>query len=179
MSSFMDRVVGAARLDVKTYEEVEADGNATGQAVAVVLLSSIAAGIGQGLGVGLLPLMLGAVGSLIGWAIWAALTSFIGTKLLPEPQTEADFGQLFRTLGFSASPGLLRVFALVPVVGWVIEAIVGIWMLVAMVIAVRQALDYKSTWRAVGVCFVGWLVFVAIAAVIGTGLALGVVAAGG
>jgi len=27
----------------------------------------------------------------------------------------------------------------------------AIWMLVAMVIAVRQALDYKSTWRAVGV----------------------------
>ena len=99
-------------------------------------------------------------------------------QLLPEPQTEADFGQLFRTLGFSASPGLLRVFVLVPVVGWVIEAIVGIWMLVAMVIAVRQALDYKSTWRAVGVCFIGWLVFVAIAVVIGTGMAAGFAAAG-
>jgi hypothetical protein len=178
MSSFMDRVVGAARLDVRTYEEVEADGNATGQAVAVVLLSSIAAGIGEGLGVGLFSLMLGAAGSLIGWVIWAALTSFIGTKLLPEPQTDADFGQLFRTLGFSASPGILRVFVLVPVVGWVLEAIVGIWMLIAMVIAVRQALDYKSTWRAVGVCFIGWLVFVAIAVVIGTGMAAGFAAAG-
>ena len=178
MSSFMDRVVGAARLDVRTYEEVEADGNATGQAVAVVILSSIAGGIGEGLGVGLLALAIGAVGSLIAWAIWAALTSFIGTKLLPEPQTQADFGQLFRTLGFSASPGLLRVFALVPVVGQVLEAIVGIWMLIAMVIAVRQALDYKSTWRAVGVCFVGWLVFVAVAVMIGGGLALGMGAAG-
>jgi hypothetical protein len=178
MSSFMDRVVGAARLDVRIYEEVEADGNATGQAVAVVLLSSIAAGIGEGLGVGLFSLMLGAAGSLIGWVIWAALTSFIGTKLLPEPQTDADFGQLFRTLGFSASPGILRVFVLVPVVGWVLEAIVGIWMLIAMVIAVRQALDYKSTWRAVGVCFIGWLVFVAIAVVIGTGMAAGFAAAG-
>jgi hypothetical protein len=178
MSSFMDRVVGAARLDVRIYEEVEADGNATGQAVAVVLLSSVAAGIGEGLGVGLFSLMLGAAGSLIGWVIWAALTSFIGTKLLPEPQTDADFGQLFRTLGFSASPGILRVFVLVPVVGWVLEAIVGIWMLIAMVIAVRQALDYKSTWRAVGVCFIGWLVFVAIAVVIGTGMAAGFAAAG-
>ena len=162
MSSFMDRVVGAARLDIKTYEEVEADGNATGQAVAVVLLSSIAAGIGEGLGVGLLPLMLGAVGSLIGWAIWAALTSFIGTKLLPEPQTEADYGELLRTIGFSSSPGLIRVFGIIPGIGPLLFLVAGIWMLVAMVIAVRQALDYTSTPRAVGVCLIGWLVQVAI-----------------
>ena len=34
----------------------------------------------------------------------------------------------------------------------------AIWMLVAMVIAVRQALDYKSTWRAVGVVVTAFLI---------------------
>jgi len=177
MMSFTDRVLGAARLDVATYEEVEADGNATGQAVAVIALSSIGGGLGSGLDVGLLALVIGIVGSLIGWAVWAGMTYFIGAKLMPEPQTQADFGQLFRTLGFSSAPGILRVFAVVPVVGWAIDAIVSLWLLAAMVVAVRQALDYKSTWRAVGVCFLGWLVFVAVVAALGTGAVLGFMAA--
>ena len=35
--------------------------------------------------------------------------------------------------------------------------VAGIWMLIAMVIVVRQALDYKSTPRAIGVCIIGWI----------------------
>jgi hypothetical protein len=46
--------------------------------------------------------------------------------------------------------------------GGFLNFIIGIWMLVAMVIAVRQALDYKSTLRAVGVCLIGWIVQIAI-----------------
>jgi hypothetical protein len=98
MSSFMDRVVGAAKLDVRTYEEVEADPNALGQAVGVILLASIAAGIGSGLGVGLLRLIIDGGAALIGWMIWAFLTYFIGTKLLPQPQTKSDFAEMFRTI---------------------------------------------------------------------------------
>ncbi|NIM48485.1 MAG: hypothetical protein GTN62_02235 [Gemmatimonadales bacterium] len=168
MSTFTERVVGAARLDVHVYEEVEADRTAMGQAMAVVVLSSIAAGVGSGLTLG--SLLAGAIGALIGWFIWAFLTYLIGTKLLPQPQTRADAGELLRTIGFSASPGLLRVFGLVPLLGGLIVLIAEVWMLVAMVIAVRQALDYTSTWRAVGVCVVGWLVLVAITLVIGGGI---------
>jgi len=98
----------------------------------------------------------------VGWFIWALLTYFIGTRLLPEPQTKADYGELLRTIGFSSSPGVLRVLGIIPMLGNVLNFIVGIWMLVAMVIAVRQALDYKSTWRAVGVCLIGWIVQIAI-----------------
>jgi hypothetical protein len=98
----------------------------------------------------------------VGWFIWAFLTYFIGTRLLPEPQTKADYGELLRTIGFSSSPGVLRVLGIIPMLGNVLNFIVGIWMLVAMVIAVRQALDYKSTWRAVGVCLIGWIVQIAI-----------------
>ena len=86
----------------------------------------------------------------------------IGTKLLPEPQTHSDLGELLRTTGFSASPGLLRVLGVIPLIGELIILAVSIWMLIAMIIAVRQALDYQSTGRAVGVCLIGWFVFVVI-----------------
>ena len=123
----------------------------------VVLLSSVAGGIGSvGLGTG--GVIMGSVAALIGWVAWAFLTCFIGTRLLAEPQTRADAGELMRTLGFAQSPGLVRIVGIVPGVGPLVLGIVSIWMLVAMVIAVRQALDYTSTWRAVGVCLVGWAV---------------------
>jgi hypothetical protein len=99
------------------------------------------------------------VGALIGWFIWAFLTYIIGTRFLPEPETNADMGEMLRTIGFSSSPGVLRILALIPVVGAFISFGVGIWMLVAMIIAVKQALDYKSTWRAVGVCLIGFIVY--------------------
>ena len=168
MTSFTGRIVGAAKLRVATYEEVEADATATGQAMGVVLLASIAAGIGSvGLGAGgLSNFVLGAIGSLLGWVIWAFMTYVIGTRLLPEPQTQADMGQLMRTLGFAQSPSLARVFVAIPVVGPLVLVLVSLWVLVAMVIAVRQALDYSSTWRAVGVCVIGWVVAIAVPALL-------------
>jgi hypothetical protein len=107
---------------------------------------------------GIKGLVLGTIVALVGWFIWAFLTYYIGTRLLPEPQTKADYGELLRTIGFSSSPGVLRVLGIIPMIGNIINFICGIWMLIAMVIAVRQALDYKSTWRAVGVCLIGWIV---------------------
>ncbi len=107
---------------------------------------------------GLLRMLIGVVVALVGWYIWAYLTYFIGTRLLPEPQTKADHGELLRTIGFSSSPGLIRVLGIVPVMRGIVFPIAAIWMLVAMVIAVRQALDYTGTLRAIGVCAIGWIV---------------------
>jgi hypothetical protein len=160
MASFTERMIGAAKLDVHTYEEVEADRNAIGQAMIVVVAASVAAGIGNLTQAGVAGLIVGSIVALIGWLIWALLTFIIGTKVLPEPQTKSDMGELLRTIGFSASPGVLKVFGVVPVLGGVISFAASIWMLVAMVIAVRQALDYKSTGRAIGVCVIGWVVYV-------------------
>ena len=162
MASITDRMIRAAKLDVNLYEEVEADKNAMGQAMGVVILSSVAAGIGTIGTTGLKGLLFGTVTALLAWFIWAFLTYFIGTRLLPEPQTTADYGELLRTIGFSSSPGVLRVLGIIPMLGVIINFLVGIWMLAAMIIAVRQALDYKSTWRAVGVCLIGWIVQIAI-----------------
>jgi|SRR5689334_11585567 len=156
MADLIDRAVRAAKLDASVYEEVEADKSAIGQAMTVVVVSSVAAGIGSA-NHGIAGLILGAVAALLGWYIWAFITHFIGTKLLPESQTSADVGELLRTTGFSSSPGVLRVLGIIPGFTVIVFFVVSIWMLVAMVIAVRQALDYTSTGRAVGVCAIGWL----------------------
>lgn len=158
MNPFMTRMLRAAKLDVPFYEEVEADQGAMPQAMAVVVLSSLAAGIGSIANLGLGGMLLGTLAALGSWYIWAWLTYFIGTRFLAEPQTEADLGQLLRTTGFSSSPGLIRVLGIIPGLGPIIFAVASIWMLVAMVIAVRQALDYTSTLRAIGVCVIGWIV---------------------
>lgn len=158
MASFTQRLLGAARLDVATYEEVESDAGATGQALGVVALAALAAGIGVlGYG-GAAMLVTGLIASIIGWVLWAALIWLIGTKLLPEAQTQADWGQVARTTGFAQAPGLLRVFGIVPVLGPIVVFAASIWMLVATVVAVRQALDYQSTGRAIGVVLIGWVV---------------------
>jgi len=167
-SSFVERMIGAAKLDVNTYEEVEADTSALGQAMAVVVMASIAAGIGSLRDGGFMGLVMTTVAALVGWFIWAGLTYIIGTKMLPEPQTQADMGEMLRTIGFASSPGLLRVLAILPFVGAIVSLITSIWMLVAFVIAVRQALDYKSTGRAVAVCLIGFVVYLAI----GVGMAM-------
>ncbi len=166
MSSFTDRMIRAARLEPQLYEEVEADQTAMGQAMGVVLLSSVAAGIGAISHGGAIGIIAAAFGALIGWFVWALLVYLIGTRILPQPQTQADVGQLLRTTGFSASPGLLRVVGFIPVIGFIFVLVADVWMLVAMIVAVRQALDYTSTARAVGVCLIGFLVYVAIAGVI-------------
>ncbi len=162
MASMVDRMVRAAKLDPQLYEEVEADKAALGQAMGVVVLASVAGGVGSGGLGGLSGFFIGTVGSLIGWFIWAGLTYLIGTRLLPEPETRADLGELLRTIGFSSSPGLVRVLGLIPGITGIVFLISGIWMLVAMIIAVRQALDYRSTLRAVGVCVIGWIVQVVV-----------------
>lgn len=158
MYNFKERIIRAAKLDVNVYEEVEADVDASGQAMIVVILSSLAAGVGTFRYGGISGLLIGTIGALIGWFIWAYLTYFIGTKILPEPQTRANPGELLRTIGFSSSPGIIRVLGIIP---WISEFVMfgaSVWMLIAMVIAVRQALDYKSTLRAVGVCIIGWII---------------------
>jgi hypothetical protein len=169
MTTFGHRLMGASVLDVATYEEVEADRSATAQAFLVVLASSLAGGIGA---TGFVregaPIVAGvffwSAVALIAWATWALLVFEIGGRLLPEPETRVDVGELLRTIGFSAAPGMLRVFGVVPVLTLPVFVLTTVWMLVAMVIAVRQALDYRSTWRAIGVCTLG-LTFALIIAV--------------
>ena len=171
-SQFLNRMIRASKLDVSLYEEVEADKSATVQAAVVVVLSSLAAGVGA-LSLGASNFLMAPLLSLLSWYIWAYLIYLIGAKIFPEPNTKADHGELLRTIGFSSAPGLIRVFGFTPELMSITFIGAGIWMLVAMVIAVRQALDYESTWRAIGVVVIGFLVqaiiFIMILRIFGLG----------
>ena len=160
------RMIGAAALNVNVYEEVEADRSATLQALLVVLLVSLATGVGSLSSGGVGGLVAGIILGIVGWGLWALITYVIGTTLLRTPGTEADWGQLLRTLGFAQSPGILRVFGFIPVIGPIIFFATAVWQLVTMVVAVRQALDYRSTWRAIGVVIVGFVPYAIVLAVL-------------
>jgi hypothetical protein len=168
-NTFLQRLIGAVSLDAAIYEEVEADRSATSQALLVVVLSSLSAGLGaRGLGgFSIANIFFFSVVALIAWAAWALVTFEIGARLLPEPQTRADVGEMLRTIGFSSAPGMLRVFGALPGVTIPMFALTAVWMLAAMIVAVRQALDYTSTARAVAVCALGWTLALAIALVLG------------
>lgn len=150
--SWTERALGAARLETGVYEEVEADETATGQAAGVVALAAVAQAIGS-VGEGALGAIAGLVGALIGWLIWAGVTYLIGTKLF---DGTATWGELLRTLGFAQAPGVLAVFGFIPLLGGLIKFAVAIWVLVAGIIAIRQALDF-TTGKAVLTAVIGWL----------------------
>lgn len=156
--SLINRMVRAARLDAALYEEVEADRRALPQAAAAVLLSGLAAGIGGLAQAGPVSLVLGTGGAISGWIVWAVLAYVIGAKVFPDQDTKTDLGEMLRTIGFASSPGVLRAAGIIPGATDAVFLIAAVWMLVAMVVAVRQALDYRNTSRAIGVCVLGLLV---------------------
>ena len=160
--TFGQRIGGVLRLDATVFEEIEANTTVTGQAVAVVVTASIAAGLGAGALSGPIEMVRETLGALIGWIMWAAVTYVIGARLMPEPQTRTSMGELLRVIGFSYAPNFVDVLALLPFIGGVVRIVVAFWLLAATVIAARQALDYRSTGRAIVVVMIGWLVFVVI-----------------
>jgi len=169
--AFLHRLIGAAMLDRATYEEVEADPSATPQALAVVVAASVAAAIGaEGMHGGAATLAFFATTSviaLLAWATWALLTFEIGSRLLPTPDTCVDPGELLRTLGFAATPGFIQVLAVIPELKTPVFAIAICWTVAASVVAVRQALDFTSTGRAIAVCAVGLLLAGGVAIALG------------
>ena len=154
--NLFDRIFRAIKIDVELYEEVERDKSATIQAGLVVVLSSMAAGVGA-LQLGASNFLLAPIFSLISWYVWAYIIYFVGVKLFPEKNTKSNHGELLRTIGFSSAPGLLRVFGITPDLMAVTFIGSAFWMLACMVVGVRSALDYKSLWRALGVVIVAWL----------------------
>jgi hypothetical protein len=168
MGLFAYRLLGAATMDAGMYEGIEADRQTTMQALSAVVLASLAAGIGAGDWLGTRVATLAAVSALgiITWSAWAMLVFQLGTRVMPDADTRADWGQLLRTTGFAAAPGLLLVFGLIPHGRTMVFAIVGGWMFAAMVFGVKHALDYRTGGRALAVCV--------LAAALSLGLAFGV-----
>ncbi len=163
MSNFPNRFARAIRLDKNLYEEVEHDSSALTQAMLVVALSSVAGGLGLSPYVpGLAGLFWGVLGAFLSWFMWAAVIYLVGGKLLATKDTQTDLGELLRVIGFAAAPGVFRILGIYGPAREIIILITGLWMFAAMVIAVRQALDFLSTMRAFVVCVLGILLQYAV-----------------
>ena len=156
MNNFLSRVYRAIKIDADLYEEVENDKSATLQAGIVVVLSSLAAGVGA-LKLGASNFLLAPILSLISWYVWAYIIYFVGVKLFPDKSKKSNHGELLRTIGFSSAPGIIRVFGVTPDLMTVTFVGSAFWMLACMVVGVRAALDYNSLWRALGVVVVAWI----------------------
>ena len=173
MASLGQRMVGAMQGNAATFEEIEHDQSAMGQAVTVIVIAGVAALIGnlfrQGITYGVMMMII----SLIGYAIWAVTVTLIGTKLMPEPTTKADFAETFRTIAFAASPGVFNVIAIIPFLGPLLSFLIGIWSLVIMVIAVKVVLDYSTYGRAIIVVIIGWIVNLIVTMIILTPILIG------
>lgn len=163
MHSLAGRMKRAVQLESALYEEVEHDKGSMSQALLVVALSSVAAGLGlMPAGAGPAAFFWWTVASLLGWLFWAWIITLVGTFLLPERGTSSDLGEMLRVLGFASAPGLMRIFGVFSPLREFVFVIASLWMLVATVVAVRQALDFKSTGRAILVCVAGWLIQLAM-----------------
>jgi hypothetical protein len=159
MTQFFRRLIGALVLDAGAYEDIEADWHASMQSVIVVAAVCVAGGIaGMGLGLGAAAFVSGAVIALGAWLVWAAVIVALGTSVLAEPQTKTDIPQLLRVLGYASAPGLFVVLAAMRAAAPFVMLMVAVWMTAAAVLAVRQALDYRSTARAIGVCVLSLLI---------------------
>ena len=154
------RVFGVLRLSPEVFEEIEADHKANGQALAIVVIGTLAAGLGGGQYGGPARMLLEMIGAVVGLITWAALTYVLGVRLMPEPQTRSNVGELLRVMGYATTPGFFSAFGAIPIAGRVVPYVVSLWLLGTFTIGVRQALDYRSTFRALVVVVVGWLFWV-------------------
>lgn len=158
MADLTGRMIGAMQADVKTFTEIEADPGAMSQAVTVIVIAGVASLIGNFFRAGVAAGILGLIGSLIGYALFSLLVVLIGTKMMPEPATKADFNEGFRVIGFAASPGVFNILAIIPFLGPFISFLIAIWSLVVAVVAVREVLDYSNTGRAIIVCLIAGVI---------------------
>lgn len=155
-------------LDAGAFEDIEAHRDAAMQSVLVVLLACAAGGVAfLGLGAASAGSFLaGTIVVLGAWLVWVTVIAAVGTIALPEPQTASSLTELLRTLGFAAAPGVFLAFAALRPAAPFVILLVSVWMVAAAVLGLRQALDYRSTGRAIAVCVLGLIVSIATIAAV-------------
>jgi hypothetical protein len=164
--TFGDRLIGALKLDPTTFEDIERDPTAMGQAVGVIALAAVSAGIGNVWYGGISGILFGIITNLIGYLFWAVVIWLVGTKVMPDPATKADFPETFRVIAFAAAPMVLGVVTIIPLLGWLILFVLWLWSIAAMVIAVKAVLDYTDTFKAVIVVVIGFVVNLVVSAIL-------------
>ena len=154
---FLNRIFRSVKIDPEVFNEVQKDKNATISAAVVVVLSSSAAGIGAA-SLGASNFILAPIFSLVSWFVWAYIVYFVGVKLFPDPKTKTTQFALLRAIGFSSAPGIIRIFGFNEDLMTVTFIGSAFWMLVCMIVAVKETLNYKSLWKAFGVVIISWFV---------------------
>ena len=161
--TFAERVVGALKLDANTFEDIERDTTAMGQAVGIIALAAAASSLGSIWYLGFGRILAAVLISICAYLLWAVLIWVVGTKLMPDPGTKADFAETFRVIAFAAAPGIFFAVGIVPILGtfiaWLLKPIIWLWSMAAMVVATRQVLDYTETFKAVIVVLIGFVVY--------------------
>ena len=157
ISIFLNRVFRSIKIDPEVYDEVQKDKTATLSAAFVVVISSLAAGIAAKQ-LGASSFIFAPILSLLSWFVWAYIVYFVGVKLFPDQKTKTTHAALLRAIGFSSAPGIIRVFGFTPELMTVTFIGSALWMLACMVVAVRQTLNFKSLWKALGVVVMSWFV---------------------
>lgn len=154
--SLMERVIGVLKLDVNTFEEIEADQTATTEAAIVVAVVAVLSALGASFGSDnfIMTFVLGVVWAFVGWFIWAGVTFWVGTTIFAG---KSDMGEMLRVLGYAQAPRVLGVLSFIYCVGWLISLVAGIWALAAAFIAVRQGLDIDNT-KALLTVVIGWVI---------------------
>lgn len=164
--TFGERVIGALKLDAHTFEDIERDPTAINQSVGIIALAAVAQSLGNIWTGGIFAIVFAVIAALVGYAIWALVVWAVGTKLMPEPQTSADFPEAFRVIAFAATPGLIGVVSVIPFLGWflmlLLLPIIWLWTMAAMVVAVKAVLDYTDTFKAVVVVIVGFVAYLVV-----------------
>ena len=178
MASFGERVIGAMKLDANTFEEIERDPTAIGQAVGVIVLAAVSTGLGNIFWGGITGVVSNAIISLISYGVWAVMVWVIGTKLMPDPATKADLPETFRVIGFAAAPMLLGFVTIIPLLGWLILFVLWLWSIAAMVIAVKQVLDYADYAKPIIVVLIAFVVQFLVGMMLAT-MAVGTAMIGG
>ena len=178
VQTMLQRMIGAAMFNSATYEEIEADRNALGKAILVVVLVTvcgIVGGIidgligGGGLGGLVRGIIVGLLFGIVRWALWVTVLNFVGGKMLRTSDTETNWSEIGRVLGYAYTPGVLSLLIFIPVVGVILSFVGIVWTLAAVVVGARQALDFDSTGRAIAavllsavIGFIPWIIVVAI-----------------
>jgi hypothetical protein len=154
------------KLDPNAFEDVERDPAALGQAVGVLVLASVSSGIGWIFYGGLTGIVTNAFFSILGLVVWSVIIWLVGTKLMPEPTTKADFPETFRVLGFAAAPGLLSFVTIIPILGWLLLLAIIVWQIAAMIVAVKAVLDYSTVGKAIVVVLIGFVCNLVVTAIL-------------
>jgi hypothetical protein len=158
MSRFLNRFLRAAKLDATLYREIVEDAGAMNQALIVVFIYSMASAYGTFGRTGATGINIGMITTLLGWYVWAFSAYIIGARILPESRTEPDRKAVMRAVGFASAPGVVRALGFMQGLGLVVLAIATLWMVAAATVGVKQALNYESTPRALGVCIISLLI---------------------